>query len=124
MTDDIRLKYDALCYAIMLNVRTLSKDTDTICFKGFNPKNEEHLCVLAVTMACSGILGERDVRLDCGLFARIALAHKYRKVCAIGKLTKNDDIVIDICDMIEFMRPACKGFTFADIYNEYYKGDK
>lgn len=124
MTDDIRLKYDAMCYAIMLNVGTLSKHTEAICFKGFNPKNEEHLCVLAVTMACSGILGDRDVHLDCGLFARKALARKYRGTCTISKLTKEDNIAIDICEVIEYMRPACDGFTFADIYNEYYKGDK
>ena len=118
MTDDIRLKYDAMCYAIMLNVRTLSKDADTICFKGFDPINEEHLCVLAVTMACSGILGDRDVCLDCGPFARKSLAHQYRKTCKIYKLTKDEDVVIDICDMIEFMRHACDGFNFADIYRE------
>ena len=124
MTDDIRLKYDAMCYATMLNVHTLSKNADRICFKNFNPTNEEHLCVLAVTAACSGILGDRDVHLDCGPFARRILARQYRGTCTIGKLTKDDNIVIDICELIEYMHPACDGFDFADIYKAYYKGDK
>jgi hypothetical protein len=47
----------------------------------------------------------------------------------ISKAEKDEEVVVDIVEMLEFMRPYSKqlcgeDFTFADIYNEYYKGDK
>ena len=129
MTDDIRVKYDALCYAIFSNVATKSKDFLDISFKGFDAKNEEHLCVLAVTAACIGILQNKSINLDCGWISLLKLKHKYRKTCDIFKLDKDDTEVVDIKEMLDFMRESARelcgeDFTFADIYREYYKGDK
>lgn len=129
MEIDMQVKYDHLCYAILANVKHLTGDADRISFKNFDAKNEEHLCVLCVTIACMGILNKEEIALDCGTWARRKLKKKYKSNCDICKLDEEDENVIDIVDLLRFMSgPAhelCgEDFTFADIYNEYYKGDK
>ena len=125
MTGELQMKYDALCYAIMRNVAIKSHGADRICFVNFNPRNDEHLCILAVTGACAGILGDREVTLDCDMWSRRKLARKYKRVITISKAEKNEEIVVDIVEMLEFMRGPAKemcgeDFTFGDIYREYY----
>jgi hypothetical protein len=125
MTDDLQMKYDALCYAIMQNVTIKSHGADRICFVNFDPKNDEHLCILAVTSACAGILGDREVTLDCDAWSRRKLAKKYKKMMTISKAEKDEENVVDVVEMLEFMRPHSKqlcgeDFTFGDIYREFY----
>jgi hypothetical protein len=125
MTDDLQMKYDSLCYAIMKNVAIKSHGADRICFVNFNPRNDEHLCVLAVTAACAGILGDREVTLDCDMWSRRKLAKKYKKMLIIDKAEKDEEIVVDVVEMLDFMRAYAeelcgKDFTFGDIYREFY----
>lgn len=125
MENDMQVKYDHLCYAIFANVRHLTGDADRISFKNFDAKNEEHLCVLCVTVACLGILGKEEIALDCGMRARRKLKKKYQSNCEICKLDEEDKNVIDVKDVLEFMRGPARelcgeDFTFADIYREYY----
>ena len=129
MENNMQVKYDHLCYAIFANVRHLTGDADRISFKNFDAKSEEHLCVLCVTIACLGILNKEEIALDCDAWARRKLKKKYQSHCEICKLDEEDKNIIDVKDVLEFMRgPAhelCgEDFTFADIYKEYYKGDK
>jgi hypothetical protein len=124
--EDLRLKYDALCYATMVNVRSLSADNpDRIVFRNFNSKNKEHLFVLALTMACWHILGEKQVAVDCNTFARRRLTKKYHELCEIDKAREDDLVFINVPEMLEFMREHAenlcgKNFTFGDIYDAYY----
>lgn len=124
--EHITMEYDAICYKTFANVLTLSKNCDKICFINFDPKNKEHLFILANTMACWGILGEKDIALDCGFFARLKFAWKYRKVCNIKKINKKErENAINVPEVLEYMRgPACEScgpsFRFGDIYDAFY----
>ena len=125
--EDLQMQYDSLCYATMVNVMTNTKGADRIVFRNFDYNNKEHLFVMSVTMACWNLLGEREVAIDDGMFARRALSKRYKKICKIGKAGDDEKIFIDIPEMLEFMRgPACQmcgdSFTFGDIYDKYYSG--
>ena len=127
MENDIRVNYDSLCYATMINIKTKTSGADRIVLRNFHSKNKEHLYVLAITMTCWNILGEREVAIDDGLLARIALNKKYKKICKIDKAQDYENIFVDVEEMLEFMRgPACDlcgdQFTFGDIYDAYYSG--
>ena len=125
--EDLRLEYDSLCYATMMNVMTNTRGADRIVFRNFDYNNKEHLFVMSVTMACWNLLGEREVAIDDGVFARHALSKKYKKLCKIGKAKDEEEVFVDVPELLEFMRGhACQicgvNFTFGDIYDEYYSG--
>jgi hypothetical protein len=125
--EDLRLEYDSLCYATMINIKTLTSGAYRIVFRNFDYQNKEHLFVMSVTMACWNILGEREIAIDGNIFARIALNKKYHKTCKIEKAKKDETVFVDVPEMLEFMRGhACKlcgdTFTFGDIYDAYYSG--
>ena len=123
--EDLRVQYDALCYATMINIRTLTSGADRIVFRNFDYKNEEHLFIMAVTMACWNVLGSREVAIDGNIFARIALSRRYRNTCKVKKAKKNEQKFVDVPELLEFMRgKACEicgtNFTFGHIYYFYY----
>jgi hypothetical protein len=125
MTNELQIKYDQLCYATLANVKHLTGEADRVSFKNFDAQNEEHLCVLCVTIACLGILNREEIAIDCGRRARKKLRKKYQASCDICKLDEEDENVIDICDMLNYMRGPAKelcgeDFTFGDIYKEFY----
>lgn len=125
MRNNVEVNYDALCYAAMINVKTKTAGAERIVFRNFHYNNKEHLFVMAITMACWNILGEREVAIDDGLFSRIKLNRRYGKICKIGKAKKTEEIFVDVEELLEFMRgPACEvcgnEFTFGDIYDAYY----
>ena len=122
-------KYDEICGAAFVNLFTLSKDSNTIAFRGFNPKNEEHLFVLGVAKGLAGSLGKK-VALDVNKFQLWKLNRGIDKDCRLVSVDGKEAIYsIDPDELLAFMRPkaveACgKDFTFADIYNEYYNRKK
>lgn len=125
MENDIRVKYDSLCYATMLNLRTLTSGADRIVLRNFDAKNKEHLFVVAVAMACWGILGERPIAADCGFFARWKLSRRYKDVSKIYSAKKEEAIFVDVEELLDYMRgTACElcgdDFRFGDIYDAYY----
>lgn len=127
MENDIRVKYDSLCYATMINIKTKTRGAERIVFRNFHYNNKEHQFVMSVAMACWNILGEKDVAVDDGIFARRALSKRYKHTCKIGKAKEEETIFVDVEEMLEFMRgPACDlcgdQFTFGDIYDAYYSG--
>ena len=126
MDNDIRVQYDAICYATFLNIKTLIGKAERIAFRNFQYGNKEHQFILAVTMACWNILGEKQVAIDDNIFARITLNKKYKNLGGIKKTTK-DELSIDVDEILEYMRgAACEicgdQFTFGDIYDAYYSG--
>lgn len=125
MENDIRIKYDSLCYATMLNVRTKTSGADRIVLRNFNYKNKEHKFVLAVVMACWNILGGREVAVDSPAFTRAAINRRYKRTCKVKAAKDTEDVFVDVEDMLEFMRgSACnlcgEDFTFGQIYDAYY----
>lgn len=127
-TDKLR-KYDEICGAAFVNLFTLSKDSDTIAFRRFNPKNEEHLFILGVAKGLAGSLGKK-VALDVNKFQLWKLNRGIDKDCRLILVDGKEAIYsIDPEELLAFMRPkaveACgEDFTFADIYNAYYNRKK
>jgi hypothetical protein len=125
MENDLRVKYDSICYKTFLNVRYLTEGADCIVLKNFDYNDNEHQFVLAVVVACSSILGNRDLAIDINLFQRKLIAKKYPAIGKIKKVTGKENKVVDVPDLLDFMRPSAtelcgEYFTFEDIYNEYY----
>jgi hypothetical protein len=112
----------------MINVKTKTDGAKRIVFRNFNYNNKEHLFVMAVTMACWSILGEKEIAIDCGVIARAKLSKKYKSICSIKKALNNEQVYVDVPEMLEFMRKtACdlcgEEFNFGKIYDAYY-GEK
>ena len=127
--EDKHIKYDAICYNIFLGVATKTKGAKRICFTNFDAKDKEHLAVLAVTVACNSLLGNRDVAIDCNFWSRLKLAQQYKKTIIIDTIKKSDTVTLNIYDFLDSMRnwaeELCgEDFTFADIYHEYYEERK
>lgn len=127
MDKELLEKYDSICYKTFLNVRYLTEGSDCIILKNFDYGNQEHQFVLAIVVACSGILGNRDIAIDTNVFYRKLISKKYPGIGKIKKVIGNEEKVVDVPELLNFMRPhgieLCgKDFTFGDIYEEYYSG--
>lgn len=121
--------YDEICGAAFVNLFTLSKDGETIEFRFFDSKNEEHLFLLGVAKGLAGSLGKK-VAIDVSKFQLWKLNRGIDKDCRIIQLDKTHAASAIHPDMVlDFMRSkaveACgEDFTFADIYNQYYNRKK
>ena len=121
--------YDEICGAAFVNLFTLSKDSETIAFRFFDPKDEEHLFLLGVAKGLAGSLGKK-VSLDVNKFQLWKLNRGIDKDCRMISLNKTEEnSAIHPDTVLDFMRAkaveACgEDFTFADIYQQYYKRKK
>lgn len=126
--DKLRI-YDEICGAAFVNLFTLSKDSETIAFRFFNPKDEEHLFLLGVAKGLAGSLSKK-VSLDVNKFQLWKLNRGIDKDCRMIPLNKTEEnSAIHPNMVLDFMRAkaveACgEDFTFADIYQQYYKRKK
>ena len=125
MEDKAQLQYDSVCYYTFHAIRIMSKDAERICFSGFDKKDKEHQYVIAVTVACASLLGNKDIGIDAGPITRFRLNKKYGKTCSFNKICKKDSIIIDIEGLLEDLRGiACEicgvDFPFGEIYDAYY----
>lgn len=127
-TEKLR-KYDEICGAAFVNLFTLAKDSNPIVLCNFDPANKEHLFVLGVAKGLAGTLGKK-IGLDVNRFQLWKLNRGVDKDCRMVRVKEQDaELPIDPDELLSFMRPkaveACgEGFTFADIYNEYYNRKK
>lgn len=127
MENDLRVKYDHLCYITYLNIRHKSEGADRIVLRNFDWTNKEHRFIVHIVNACWSILGEREVAIEAGPMTRGSIARECRGLGKIRKPLPEEDKFVDVQDMLEFMRgAACElcgaEFTFGDIYDEYYSG--
>lgn len=127
MENDIQVKYDSLCYATYANIQHKTKGAERIVFRNFDGKNKEHLFVLALAMACNGILGSRKVAIEGDTMVCLRLSRFYKQVGGIAMAKKTEKIFVDVPEMLEFMRPHAQelcgaDFSFGDIYDAYYSG--
>lgn len=125
MEEDVKVKYDSICYKTFLNVRYLTEGADCIVLKNFDYSNQEHQFVLAVIIACSSILGNRGLAIDTNVFYRKLIAKRYPTIGKIEKVTGKEEKAVNVPDLLDFMRPSAielcgESFTFGDIYKEYY----
>lgn len=123
--------YDEICGAALVNLFTLSKNSETIALSPFNPKNEEHLFILGVAKGLGGSIGKK-VCVDVSRIQLWKLNRGLDKDCRLKMINGKEAIYsINPDELLTFMREgavnACgKDFTFADIYRQYYarKGRK
>ena len=127
MENNLQTIYDTICYKTFLNVKHLTDGADSIVLKNFDYKDEEHQCVLAIIVACIGILGDKKLIIDTNFFNRKRLMKKYPAVGKITGITGKEEKVINLPDLLDFMRPSAielsdDWFIFENIYKEYYTG--
>lgn len=129
MENDLRIKYDCICYKTFLNLRYLTEDAKCIVLKNFDYHDDEHQFILAIVAACSGLLGDKEVAIDVNIFYRKSLTKKYPNLGKIKRVTGKEKKVVDVPELLEFMRPSAvelcgEWFLFDDIYREYYEERK
>lgn len=122
-------KYDEIAGAAYVNLYTLSKNSDTIAFSPFNPKNEEHLFVLGVAKGLSAVTN-KPVCLDVGRFQLWKLNWGVKKEARVRRIDGKEAIyAINPNELLNFMREEAvkycgDDFTFADIYKAFYSRKK
>ena len=126
----MELNYDAICYRVMVALYRMARpdeNNNIIALKNFDFGNEEHLFVLAIARAVSGVIeGQVSVKTN-----RIRFWYENSKIKVEGsKLLKYkkefDKNAVDPENLLEEFREMAKelcgeNFTFVDIYDEYYK---
>lgn len=124
--NDVFREYDGLVGLTMLNLYTLSKDKKSIRLINFDKKNYEHLYLLRVALMARDVYN-KPVEVAGTWWDIFCLNWKIRK--GFEKVGRNKWNVsgIDVQETLNFMRQdgvnrLGEGFTFADIYHQYYEG--
>lgn len=111
--------YNTICANTMTAIWERTNGQKDICLYNFNPKNENHLAIFFIAYY-SCIFTQQNLKINLPYFKR-------RKVAKlIGKNIKIDYGKEGNVDVIELMNAIYttntnKIFTFADIYNTFYK---
>lgn len=128
-THETLRNYDLVCGSAFVNLYTLTKNSDTITFRNFDPKNEEHLFVLGVARGLAGVFHQK-VYLNISRFQLWKLNRGLDKECkACRTNTQENTDAIDPGMLLDFMREEAvqlcgASFTFASIYRQYYARKK
>ena len=115
--------YDKIVGATIINIFSLSKDTDKIILKNFDYKSHMHRVFLETAFSIN-ILNKKKVAVDMPLFHYLYFKYiKMRKRNSLLTRAKNSDNGINIYDVAdfearEFNKTIC---VFEDIYKAYYK---
>lgn len=133
-SEKIQQEYDRLIELVLLNIWGTSKHKQNIRLYCFDRKNKEHLLFLRVALIVRDQFGfpiEIDAsrwdvfclnRKLCKYFDKVKRFNRAKCVQLLG------DSGILMNKVVEFMKEdgvaRCgENFTFADIYDTYYKGD-
>ena len=120
--------YDKLCGITLTNIFTLSKNCDTIAFWNVDINNPEHLYVLSVAAGLGGAIDKKISVWGSKFFVwRLNRKLGLKKDCRIERMNTRDtmygiqpQMLVD--DLRDVAKKMCgEDFTFADIYNEFYK---
>ena len=126
---DLLRNYDIICAAAFSTMLEVSKNSDTVAIGYFDPKDEEHLFVLGVAKGLGGAT-RRPVCIDVNRFQLWKLNRGLDKDCRMRRMNGKEAIYsINPNILLKGIRAKAKelcgeGFSFADIYNEYYKRKK
>lgn len=126
----MELNYDAICYRVLVSLYRRAKPTqengNIIALKNFDFGNEEHLFVLAIARALSGVIeGQVSVKTNPIRFwyenSKIKVEGsklvKYKKEFEKNAI-EPDEVLTEFREMAENL--CGEDFDFSDIYDEYY----
>lgn len=122
--DNNHQNYDALCYDVLTGIVKTFDGYDRICLRCFNENNKEHLFLIALIIACRGII-KKPIAIDCKRSVRKKLTQKYPNDLTIDKIKKDDGRTLDVEAFLNRFRSSaedCFGsdFTFGEVYDAYY----
>ena len=121
--------YDEICGATLVNLFTLSKESDSIALRNFDPKNKEHMFLLGVAKGLAGAIGKK-LCLDVNKFQLWKLNRGIDKDCRIIRIDGKEAIYsIDPNMLLDFMREKAVAASndkniFVNIYEQYYARKK
>ena len=126
---DKEYKYmDYIVNITFVNLTSLSKNFDGIKLFGFDYSNKDHLFLLNAAYIYRRITG-KNICINGHYFKTLKWNFIHRKKeSRIYSLTRKNHNYknIDVDEILHFMQPVLdenlKGFTYGDIYDEYYKG--
>ena len=115
--------YDKIVGATIINIFSLSKDTDKIVLKNFDYKSHMHRVFLETAFSVN-ILNKKKVALDMPFISYLYFKYiKMRKRNSLLVHAKNTENGINIYDVADFEAKEFNKtiYVFEDIYNAYYK---
>lgn len=115
--------YDKIVGATIINIFSLSKDTDKIILKNFDYKSHMHRVFLETAFSVN-ILNKKKVAVDMPFFHYLYFKYiKMRKRNSLLVRAKNPDNGINIYDVADFEAKEFNKtiYIFEDIYDAYYK---
>lgn len=120
-------KYDMAVGTLMLNLYSLSKNSESIILSNIDRNNKEHLLVLRTALIAKDIYN-RQVLLHTNLWNWIVLNWRMRKLTHRVPREKSADMLIDVNEVLDFMRPTFveligEDFNFGHVYDAFYKGE-
>ena len=124
MNKETQKQYDEIVGITLVNLYSLAHDKEALVFKNFDPRDEEHLYVLAVAINSLSIIG-KPIRFNTSWYKRNKLAYNYKTDKIDWK--KRDKGGFDAQELLDFMRPTAQKITgdewfmFGDIYSAYYE---
>ena len=122
-------KYDEIVGVAYVNIFTLSKNSDIVAIKPFDPKNKEHLFVLNVAKGVGSVM-QKSVAIDASKFTIWRLNRGLTKKSRYEKLTIKEGEFINPDELLDFMRDWAKefvseeNFNFGQIYDAFYAKQK
>ena len=120
-------KYDEIINITMINMYTLSKDKGEIVLSGINRKDRNHLYILRVALLAKDVYNF-PLKIQTGFWNWLCLNWRMRRLSRRVPRVKEYENPIEVQRLIGFMQNPIseymgKEFKFADIYNQFYKGD-
>ena len=124
--------YDTVINLCLVNFYTLSNEKKEIILTNIDRKNKEHLFMLRIALIAKDVLNS-SLYFQTGFWNWLMLNWKLRKLSRRVPRVKDREKVIDIQELLDFMRPGIEEFiretepeavfSFGDIYDEFYKGE-
>lgn len=115
--------YDKIVGATIINIFSLSKDTDKIILKNFDYKSNLHRVFLESSFSVN-ILNKKKVAVDMPLISYLYFKYiKMRKRNSLLVRAKNWENGINIYDVADFEAKEFNKtiYIFEEIYNTYYR---
>lgn len=120
-------KYDEIINITMINLYTLSKEKREIVLSDINRKDRNHLFILRVALIAKDVYNF-PLKIQTSFWNWLCLNWRMRKISHRVPRVKEYDNPINVNRLIGFMQNPIKkymgvDFEFANIYNQFYKGD-
>ena len=122
--EELLNKYDEVINIIMVNLYTLSKNSEKIVLSGIDRKNKDHLLVLRVALMAKDIYNF-PLSLRIGFWDSLILNWKMRKLSRRIPRSKETGGAINVPELLEFMYIPIRQylgeyFEFGNIYSAFY----